>query len=89
MRLVKCHCSDALHEIEDAFGQAAFFAENVWMIVAVSALENPRRRRKSVRTSSRDALMPLMNGTGEELAKFSNAGAASWAKRTRRICCAG
>src|SRR5579871_6790967 len=56
------------------------------MILPVSALENPRRRRNSVRSSSlcatirsRAALMPLTKGMGEELAKFNSAGAASWA----------
>ena len=58
------------------------------MILAVSPFEKPRRRRKSLRSSSvratmrsRATLMPLMKGMGDELAKFSSAGAASWAKR--------
>ncbi len=54
------------------------------MIFAVSGFENPRLRRKVSRSSSdlattrsRAALMPAMNGAGEELAKLFNAGAAS------------
>ena len=58
------------------------------MILPVSALENPRLRKKSCRSSSvratmrwRAAMMPVMNGWGDEVAKFSSAGAASCAKR--------
>ena len=56
-------------------------ASTVSMILPVSAFEKPRLRRKSLRSSSvratirsRAALMPLMKGCGEELAKFSSAG---------------
>jgi len=54
------------------------------MIFAVSDLEKPRLRRKFSRSSSlratirsRAALIPAMNGAGEELAKLVSAGAAS------------
>src|SRR3546814_951115 len=57
-------------------------------ILADSALEKPRLRRKSSRSSSflatmrsRAALMPFTKRIGEESAKFSSAGAASCAKR--------
>ena len=60
----------------------------VSMILPVSALLNPRLRRKVSRSSSvratmrsRAALTPAMNGAGEEWAKLVNAGAASWAIR--------
>ena len=56
----------------------------VSMIFAVSDLEKPRLRRKLSRSSSlratirsRAALIPAMNGAGEELAKLASAGAAS------------
>lgn len=55
---------------------------------AASVLEEPRLRRKSLRSSSeratifsRAALMPLTKGRGEELAKRVSAGAPSCAKR--------
>jgi hypothetical protein len=80
---------DALHEIKDAFRRMRpSSASTVSMILPVSALPNPRLRRKVSRSSSvrattfsRAALMPATNGAGEELAKLVSAGAASWAKR--------
>ena len=84
MRLVARDGGDALHEIENAFRRAAFLRQHLSITLAVSALEKPRRRRNSVRSSSlraticsRAALMPLTKGVAEELAKFSSAGAAS------------
>src|SRR5450631_4065823 len=60
----------------------------VSMIFAVSDLENPRLRKNPSRSSSvratirsRAALIPAMNGAGEESAKRVRAGVASWAKR--------
>ena len=58
------------------------------MIFAVSAFENPRLRRKSVRSSpdraticARAARMPDRNPAADASAKLSSAGAASAAKR--------
>src|SRR4051812_24659208 len=58
------------------------------MILAVSAFENPRLRRKSVRSpsdratiSARAARMPERNPAAEASAKLSSAGATSAAKR--------
>jgi hypothetical protein len=66
------------------------------MIFTVSDLEKPRLRRKVSRSSSlratirsRAALIPAMNGAGDESAKLVRAGAASWANRWRRIWNAG
>ena len=64
-------------------------ANTVSMMVAVSALEKPRLRRNSERSSSvratiyaRADLIPLMKGMCEESAKRVSAGAASRAKRS-------
>ncbi len=88
VRLVPRDRGDALDEVEHGLGLAAFLASTVSMILAVSALPNPRFLRNSVRSSSvaRDdtlasLAMPLMNGCGEELAKRVSAGAASCVKR--------
>lgn len=79
---------DALHEIEDRFRRPPSSDRTISMTLTVSPFERPRRRRKVSRSSSlratirsRAALMPAMNGAGEELAKLVSAGAASCAKR--------
>jgi len=79
---------DALHEIEHALRRAAFSSRTTAITFAVSALLNPRLRKKASRSSSlratirsRAALIPVMKGAGEEMAKLVKAGAASWAKR--------
>ena len=63
-------------------------ASTVSMILAVSAFENPRLRKNSVRSSSvraticaRAALMLFTNGAGLEFANRVSAGFASPAKR--------
>ena len=80
--------SDTRHEIEDGLGRATLLRQDSFDDLAGLGLREPALAEELVRSSSdfatirsRAALMPLMKGMGEELAKFRSAGAASWAKR--------
>jgi hypothetical protein len=79
---------DALHEVEDAFGLAPLLDENGLDDLRRLDLREPALAQEvcAILVAAGDdllraALMPLTNGTGEELAKRVNAGAASCAKR--------
>ena len=83
MGLAASERRDALHK-KDAVGLVSSSPNTVSMIFAVSDLEKPRLHRKLSRSSSlratirsRAALIPAMNGTGEELSKLASAGGAS------------
>jgi hypothetical protein len=88
MGLAASNCSDALHEIKDAFRLAILFAQNGLDDLRCLRLGKPTFAQEVfpviVRTGNDPlpwALMPATNGAGEELAKLVSAGAASCAKR--------
>lgn len=88
MRLVPCNGGDALHEVEDAFGRAAFLGpyrfDDAGCIGPGEVA--PKQEVGAILVGARDGplarrLDALTKGVGDELAKFMSAGAASCANR--------
>ena len=88
MRLAARNGGDAPHESKMLSGLRFSSPRTASMTFDISAFEKPFLCKKLSRSSSvratircSAAAMPATNGADDELAKFVNAGAASWAKR--------